>query len=110
MMSAGRLRFVSTVATPSSTLDAFGRRVNTWTNLGSLRVSMKENGASEQTYAEGIATVANYELRCRWQDIGRLGVTETDRITVRGKLLKINGIQNLDERDRFAVLDCTEVL
>ncbi len=32
-----------------------------------------------------------------------------DRITVRGKTLRINLIRNSDERDRLAIIDCTEV-
>jgi head-tail adaptor len=110
MISGGRLRWVATVSRPSSTLDAFGRRANTWSDVGTIRVDMRENGSSEQAYADGVATVANYELRARWPNIGRLTITELDRITVRGKTLRINGIQNLDERDRLAVIDCTEVL
>jgi head-tail adaptor len=36
-------------------------------------------------------------------------VTAADRLSVRGHTLRINSIRNLDEADRVAVIDCTEV-
>jgi hypothetical protein len=30
-------------------------------------------------------------------------------VSVRGRTLKVNAIRNLDEADRVAVIDCTEV-
>ncbi len=109
MISGGRLRWVATVQRASTTLDALGRRVNTWTDSGTLRVDLREAGSSEQPYADGVAVVASWEVRARWPNVARLTISELDRILVRGRLLRINGIRNLDERDRVAVLDCSEV-
>jgi head-tail adaptor len=110
MISGGRLRWSASVLRAATTLDALGRRTNTFTEQGTMRVDLRESGSSEQPYADGVAVVANWEIRTRWPNIARLGVTELDRLTVRGRTLRINGIRNLDERDRVAVLDCSEVL
>ena len=109
MISGGRLRFAATVYRAATTTDVLGRRTSTFTDVGDMRVDMREAGSSEVNYADGVAVVANYELRARWPNISRLTVTELDRLSVRGRTLRINGIRNLDERDRVAVLDCSEV-
>ena len=57
---------------------------------------------------DGVAVTRTYEVRARWQAI--TGLTEIDRLQIRGHTLKINSIRNLDEADRVAVIDCTEVV
>jgi head-tail adaptor len=53
--------------------------------------------------------VRNVEIRARWQAVENINLSEVCRLTVRGRSLKINAIQNLDEADRVAVIQCTEV-
>jgi head-tail adaptor len=110
MISGGRLRWVATVQRASAAVDALGRRTSTFTDVGTVRVDMRENGSAEQTYADGVAVVARWEIRMRWPNIARLAITELDRLVVRGKTMRITSSINLDERDRLAVLDCTEVV
>lgn len=109
MISGGRLRWKATVQSASTTTDALGRRVNTYTDAGTMRADLREGGSVEQVYADGVASVQSYEVRVRWNDAVRLGVRAIDRLVVRGRLLRITGIQNLDERDRVAVISCQEV-
>lgn len=109
MISGGVLRWSATASTPSTTLDALGMRGTTWNDIGSFRCDMREQSATEQGYADGVAVVRNVEIRARWAAVQGVGVTEVCRLTVRGRLLRINSIQNLDESDRVAVISCTEV-
>lgn len=109
MISAGRTRFVATVYAASAFTDSFGRRNQTYTSAGTMRVDVREGMPSEQPYADGVAVVASYELRCRWPNISRLSVNPLSRIAVRGKTLRISGIRNLDQANRVAVIDCVEV-
>lgn len=74
-----------------------------------MRVDVREGMPSEQPYVDGVAVVAQYELRCRWPNIARLSVTPLSRIIARGKTLRITGIRNLDQANRVAVIDCVEV-
>jgi hypothetical protein len=48
-------------------------------------------------------------VRARWQAVQGAGLTEVDRLVIRNRTLKINFIQNLDEADRVAIIQCTEV-
>jgi head-tail adaptor len=110
MLNSGRNRWKARVSRATTSTDSLGRRQNTFTTAGYLRCDIRENGSAEQVYADGVAVVGSWEVRCRWQDIGRLTITELDRLTVRSKLLRIESIVNLDERDRVAVIQCREVV
>ena len=109
MISGGVLRWTAAATQPSATLDAIGMRTTTWTALGSFRCDMREDSAGEQSYADGVAVIRNVEIRARWQAVQGIGLTELCRLTVRGRTLRINSIRNLDEADRVAVIQCTEV-
>jgi head-tail adaptor len=109
MISGGLLRWVATVQTPSSTLDSLGMRTATWTDGATFRCDLRENSANEQGYADGVAVIRSIEVRARWQAVQGAGLTEVCRLVVRGRTLKVTAIRNLDEADRVAVIDCTEV-
>lgn len=109
MISGGRLMHVATRLTPNGVTDALGMRSGTFTASGTFRCDMRTDAATEQQYADGVAIVKNVEIRTRWPNIARVSLTELDRLQVRGRTLKINGIRDLDEAGRVAVIDCTEV-
>lgn len=109
MISGGSMHRMATIQAPSASRDALGMRVDTWTDVGQLWVDCRDQGASEQQYADGIAVLRNFEVRARWGSIRRTGLTELNRLVFRGKTLRINAIRNGDERDRVAIIECTEV-
>lgn len=109
MISGGRLLFSATVKRASTTTDALGRRTNTFSTIGDCRCDLRSSGNSEQNYADGVANVINWEVRVRWPNVARLGITTLDRLSIDGKTLRINAITNLDMAYRVAVIDCTEV-
>ena len=110
MISAGRLNWVATVQTPSASQDALGMRVETWTDGAQFRADLRNESGNESSFADGVAVVKSYEVRARWQAVQGAGLSEVDRLSIRGKTLRINAIRNLDEADRVAVIDCTEVV
>lgn len=110
MISGGRLMHTATRLEPNGTNDALGMRSGTFSAAGTFRCDMRTDSSVEQQYADGVATVRGVEIRTRWPNIARVGLTELDRLEVRGRTLRINGIRNLDEADRVAVIDCTEVV
>ena len=108
MISSGLTRFTATVLRASGQ-DALGMRSGTFSSVGTMRVDLRDQSASEQEYADGVSVIKSYEVRTRWPNIGRLSVTAADRLSVRGHTLSINHIRNLEEADRVAVIECTEV-
>jgi pheromone shutdown protein TraB len=109
VISSGLTRFRASVLRASTT-DDLGLRSTIYTAVGTINVDLRDQSANEQAYADGVAVVRQYEVRTRWPNIGRVSIDERDRLLVRGHTLRINAIRNLDERDRLAVLDCTEVV
>ena len=110
MISGGRLMHTAVRWTPNATIDSLGMRSGVWEEGGTFRCDMRTDAATEQQYADGVAIVKNIEVRTRWPNVARVGLTELDRLVVRGRTLKINGIRDLDEAGRVAVIDCTEVV
>jgi len=109
MISGGVLRWTATASAPSDTQDSLGMRVSTWRDLGTFRCDLREQSAVEQGYADGVAVVRQVEVLARWQAIVNIGLSELHRLTVRGRTLRIVSIQNADEADRRAVIQCVEV-
>jgi hypothetical protein len=109
VISAGLLRYKATVyllGASDAIGDATGYAIS---EEPYVRVQMRQLSGSEVAWADGPTEMVNWELRCRWPDIARCGITVTGRLVVRGKTLRINSISNTYEADRVAVLTCTEV-
>jgi head-tail adaptor len=116
MISSGRLRFPAVVLR-SNTIDDVGQLVDTYDDVNDtfpgrapIWVDLRTDSAAEQAYADGIATVRRVEIRCRWESAVRMSLTERDRIQVRNRVFRINGITNLDEADMVAVIEAEEVV
>lgn len=109
MISAGRLRFTATIKRESTT-DTLGKKEKNFsTTVGTFRCDLRDLGASEVVYAEGVAAVRSYEVLARWQAIEDEGLLETDRLLIDGMTFRINGILNENNRDRLATIDVQEV-
>lgn len=109
MISAGRLRHRALQLLPSSTQDGLGLRTDAWTDGEAFWADLRSDTAQEQPYADGVAVVRQWEVRARWNKVEDIGLDETQRISIRGRTLRVRGITNLDEADRVAVIDCEEV-
>jgi len=109
MISAGLTRWRVTVLRASATPDSLGRRSVSYSSVGTIICDARENMPTETTLGAGAVSVGTFELRTRWPNIGRLSITPVDRLTFRGRTLRIDGIRNLEQRNRLAVIDCTEV-
>jgi len=109
MISGGLLRWTATRLAPSTTRDGLGMRVDTWTAGGTFRADLRESGATETPYADGVVVRRNVEVRARWQAVQNTGLSEVDRLEIRGRTFRIQSILNLDESDRVAVIAAEEI-
>jgi len=110
MISGGLLRFTGTRLAASTTQDALGLRTDSWTTGSSFRCDIRNDTAAEQAYADGVAVRRTCEVRARWQAVQNAGLTEVDRLSVRGRTYAVQSIRNLDEADRVAVIVVEEVV
>lgn len=110
MISSGLTRFKLTVLRASSNSpDSLGRRAATFTNVGTIRADVRESSPVETAYGDGVAMVGSYEIRTRWPNVGRLTITPIDRLQYGTKVMRINGIRDMDQRRRVGIIDCTEI-
>lgn len=111
MISSGLTRFrLQVLRAATNNPDAYGRRSSSYTNVGTFVADVRESMPVEQSYGDGVASVGSFEVRTRWPNIGRLIISPIDQLLYRGRTLRINGIRNLDQANRVAVIDCTEVV
>lgn len=108
-IGAGRLRHKALQLLPSTTQDGLGLRQDSWTDGDPFWCDLRSDTADERAYADGVAVVRQWEVRARWNRIKQIGLDATNRISIRGKTLKVRSITNLDEDDFTAVIDCEEV-
>lgn len=109
MISAGLLKWKALRLQASTVQDVLGLRTDAWTAAGYFRCDLRNQSASEQSYADGVTVRRQWEIRARWPQIAGIGLTELDRVSVDGRTLKVQSIINLDGADRVAVIDCEEV-
>lgn len=109
MIGAGQLTTKVTAYQRSTTADALGRLADTWSNVGSFRGDLRDQGATEREWGQGAAVVRSFELRARWLTVQALGVTERHRLEANGRTLRITAIEDMHEKHRVAVIRCEEV-
>jgi hypothetical protein len=108
MISAGILKQTATAYDTSGT-DDLGHASETLDLAGTFRCDLRDQGASEQAWGDGVATVRQMLIVARWLDMKRLGLTERHRLTIGSRTFRILAIRNIDERDRRAEIDCVEI-
>lgn len=109
MISAGLLRFEAQRLERSSGRDALGRPFENWTPRSTFRVGLRDLGAAEISYAEGVAVERRFEVVARWQSVVEASVTESDRLSCEGRTLRILSITDTANMQRRAVIQCVEV-
>jgi len=109
MISGGVLQFKATRLAASQSQDALGMRTDVWDAAGTFRCDLRNDSTTEQQYADGVAVRRTCEVRARWQAVQGVGLTEVDRLDVRGRILRVQSIRNLDAADRVAVILCEEI-
>ena len=109
MISAGRLRFTATIKRENNT-DVLGKKENTFsTTVGTFRCDLRDLGANEIDYGEGVSSLKTFEVLARWGAIEDEGLLETDRLIIDGMTFRITGIRNEYNRDRLATITVEEI-
>jgi SPP1 family predicted phage head-tail adaptor len=108
-MSAGRKRHYVRVRIPVVTDDGEGGQTATWTNGPALWADVQPVSAREQSIAGAIQTIATHRVRLDF-DARVTGERRLARIAPTGPELQILGVRDLDGRQRWMELDCTEVV
>ena len=109
MISGGVLTNKATRLIASSSRDQIGLRSDIWTTGESFRCDLRNDSSNEQTLADGIAVRRAYEIRARWKAVENSGLTEVDRLSVNGRVLRITAIRDMAEKHRVAIISAEEI-
>lgn len=89
--------------------DALGLREPAFTAGAFFRCELMPMSVIEQPYADGVIVKRSFEVRCRWQTLEMLGISEVDRIIVDGRTLRIQSIINRENDYKEAVILAEEI-
>lgn len=103
-ISIGRLRQKVTLEKASETADGAGGCAIAWSSLASFYADIRPQGADE-AYRQGkVQDKLTHRIYCRY----RADIKTEYRLKYETRYFNIKGIKNIDERDRFLELTCSE--
>jgi head-tail adaptor len=93
-MRAGNLDRVIQIERRITALDLYGKPIDTWALVATMRAQKLENAVSDREGARGDTTDNVITFRMRWLD----GVTPNNRVSFEGLALKIMTIKEIGRR------------
>lgn len=102
--SIGRLRYKIALQSPTATDDGGGGHSVAWTTVANLWADIRPSGGDE-TYRQGkVQEKVTHKIYIRYRDT----INTSYRINYDSRNFNIKNILNVDERDRYLELTCTE--
>ena len=99
----GNMRERVTLQQATTTTDAFGGTIETFTDVGEVWARVEPVKSTERVVAGGVASIDDVLVHIRHRD----DVAPTWRLVWKGSTYSIRGARNLDERKRTLTLDAT---
>ena len=106
-MRGGQLRHRVTLPSPSGTRDAVGERSTTWTNVATVWASVEPLSTSERHIAAQAHAFVSHRVTLRYEP-PVASVDASWRVLFGERVLTIEGVRNLNERNVTLELVCTE--
>lgn len=106
-MRAGTLRHRVILQSPAGSRDAVGERTTTWTNVATVWASVGPLTARELIAAGQPMSEVSHRVRVR-HSATIAALDGSWRVLFGSRVLVIQGVRNIDERDREYELLCSE--
>lgn len=100
----GRLRHRVNLQSATTTRDAGGGVTESWSTVAQIYCDIKPVSGSERYRQGKVQESLTHEIVMRH----RTGIDTNYRINFESRNFNVRSIRNIDERDRFLVLLCTE--
>lgn len=104
VLHAGALRELVEIEQPSPSRDATGGQNTRFDRVAVRRAQVTPMSGSEKTTAASVQSLTVYEVLIRYFD----GLTSRHRMKWKGRTLNIESIVNVDARNEWMALSCTE--
>lgn len=98
------LRHLVTLQRQSSSQDSVGQLLETWSEIGKEWVDIQPVNGREYFNASGERAEVTHKVRMRY---GRT-IAPRDRIVYGSRIFNIKAVMNIEERNRWLELMCTE--
>jgi SPP1 family predicted phage head-tail adaptor len=103
-ITPGMMRHSVTIQALQTTTDPTGGRVATWTDIATVKAKVTPISGSEVYTAMRLDTRITHKVMIRY----RSDVSAVNRLIFKGRVLNITAAINIEERDRWLELHCTE--
>ncbi len=103
-MRIGTLRHKVEIQALTVTEDAIGNQVEEWTKVADVWAAVEPLQGDEKLAAAYIQADTTHRVTIRYL----AGITPADRLLFDGRILEIESVRNLEERNRELVLMCKE--
>lgn len=104
-IQAGRLRHRITINKPvPGTPDSYGGVQNTWQSVGTFWASIESLSGREFEVAKSYAATVSHRIVMRYAP----GILPTYQVIYGTRIFNVNGVLNVEERNRQLTLFCTE--
>jgi SPP1 family predicted phage head-tail adaptor len=110
-MRISKLQQRITVQRRSTTLDAYGQEINSWTNIGIVWAEVKTLRGAEKlrTNAMVVESQLTHQVTVRYSALFLPSIdADAWRILLGTRIFNITASWNVDEADKTIVFDCTE--
>jgi len=99
-MRAGQLYNVISIERYTTVENAYGELTKTWTNLHTLRANVKQLTSKEKYSSNEKYSLSTHSIAIRYI----ADLKETDRVLYRDNYYDIDGIFNVEERNRDLII------
>lgn len=110
-MRISKLQQRITIQRRSSTLDAYGQEINSWSDIGTVWAEVKPLSGREKmrTNAMVVESQISHQVTVRYSTLFLPSTTaDAWRILFGARIFNITASWNVDEADKTIIFDCTE--
>lgn len=110
-MRISKLQQRITIQRRSSTLDAYGQEINSWSDIGTVWAEVKPLSGREKmrTNAMVVESQLTHQVTVRYSTLFLPSTTaDAWRILFESRIFNITASWNVDEADKTIIFDCTE--
>ena len=104
-MDATKLRHRVSIQQVTEAKDTYGATTRTWATIATAWAAIEPIAGREYFYAQQVASSVSHRVTIRH----RTGITPKMRIVHDSRTFEIESVRNLEERDRWLELMCSEV-
>jgi len=110
-MRISKLQQRITIQRRSSTLDAYGQEINSWSDIGTVWAEVKPLSGREKmrTNAMVVESQLTHQVTVRYSTLFLPSTTaDAWRILFESRIFNITASWNVDEANKTIIFDCTE--